>query len=98
MQHTHPRVCIDCTSCSYAGDLEQLTWTCQLCINNSNGQGQSCHRYAHCSFHPTTCCQHCILGKQMKQVVPKTHQGEMAKGLLDIVYSNLRGLEDVTLL
>ena len=38
-------------------------------------------------------CQHCILGKQTKWVVPKMQQGERAQGILDI---NLTGPEDVT--
>ena len=41
-------------------------------------------------------CQHCILGKQTKWAVPKIWQGEKAKGILDIVYSELTGPEDVT--
>ena len=41
-------------------------------------------------------CQHCILGKQKKQAIPNTQQGERAKGLLDIIYSNLMGPEDIT--
>jgi len=41
-------------------------------------------------------CQHCILGKQTKRAVPKMRQGERAQGILDIIYSNLTGPEDVT--
>ena len=41
-------------------------------------------------------CQHCILGKQTKWAVPKIQQGEKAKGILDIIYSDLTGPEDVT--
>jgi len=41
-------------------------------------------------------CQHCILGKQTKQVVPKLQQGERAQGILDIIYSDLTSPEDMT--
>ena len=41
-------------------------------------------------------CQHCILGKQTKRAVPKMRQGERAQGILDIIYSDLTGPEDVT--
>jgi len=41
-------------------------------------------------------CQHCIIGKQTKWAVPKTRQGGRAKGVLDVIYSNLMGPEDVT--
>jgi len=40
-------------------------------------------------------CQHCILRKQKKRVVPKTRQWERAKGLLDVVNANLTGPEAV---
>ena len=31
----------------------------------------------------------------MKKAVPKTRQGERAKGLLEVVYANLMGPEDI---
>jgi hypothetical protein len=43
-----------------------------------------------------TVCEHCILGKQTKKSVPKKWEGERSKGLLDIVYSDLTGPEDMT--
>ena len=41
-------------------------------------------------------CQHCILGKQTKKAVPKTRQGQRAGRILDIVYLDLTGPEEVT--
>ena len=41
-------------------------------------------------------CQHCILGMQTKRAVPKIRQGEKAKEILDFIYSDLTGPEDVT--
>ena len=40
-------------------------------------------------------CQYCILRKQTKKAVPKTRQGERAKGLLEVIHANLMGPEDV---
>ena len=40
-------------------------------------------------------CRHCILGKQTKKAVPKTRQGQRAGGILDIMYSDLTGPEEV---
>ena len=40
-------------------------------------------------------CRHCILGKQTKKAVPKTRQGQRAGGILDIVYLDLTGPEEV---
>ena len=42
-------------------------------------------------------CRHCILGKQTKKAVPKTRQGQRAGRILDIVYSDLTGPEEVAL-
>ena len=40
-------------------------------------------------------CQHCILGKQMKKTVPKVQQGGRARKLLEVVYADLTGPEDI---
>jgi len=40
-------------------------------------------------------CEHCILGKQAKNSVPCTWEGERAKAPLDIVYLDLMGPEYV---
>ena len=39
-------------------------------------------------------CQFCILGKQMKKIVPKMRQGGTAGRLLEVIYVNLIGPED----
>jgi len=41
-------------------------------------------------------CEHCILGKQTKTPVPYTWEGMKSKGLLDKVFSDTTGLEDVS--
>ena len=40
-------------------------------------------------------CQHCILGKQTKKAVLKTRQGERVSRILDTMYSDLTGPEEV---
>ena len=40
-------------------------------------------------------CEHCILGKQVKNPIPHAWEGEWEKALLDIVYLDLTGPEDV---
>jgi len=40
-------------------------------------------------------CEHCILGKQTKNSIPKTREGKQAETPLSIIYSDLTGLEDV---
>jgi hypothetical protein len=36
-------------------------------------------------------CEHCIIGKQKKAIVPKSRAGERAGGILDVVYADLQG-------
>ena len=40
-------------------------------------------------------CEHCILGKQTKNPVPKQWVGERSTDLLDTVFSDITGPEDV---
>jgi len=42
-------------------------------------------------------CQCSILGKQTKKTVPKMRQGGKAKKLLEVIYADLTGPEDVAL-
>jgi len=42
-----------------------------------------------------TICEHCVLGKQTKKPVSKIWEGGRSRGLLDVVYSDLMGPEDV---
>jgi hypothetical protein len=40
-------------------------------------------------------CEHCVIGKQSKTAVPKTREGERAKGIQEKVYSDITGPEDI---
>jgi len=40
-------------------------------------------------------CQYCILRKQIKKLVPKMQQGGRSEKLLEVVYADLTGPEDV---
>ena len=40
-------------------------------------------------------CEHCILGKQAKRPVPECHEGKQSTQLLEIVFSDITGPEDV---
>jgi len=40
-------------------------------------------------------CQSCILGKQTKRAVPKMRQGSGVTKLLEVIYANLMGQEDI---
>ena len=46
------------------------------------------------SIAPAT-CEHCILGKQTKTAVSKVREGARSKGLLEKVFSDITGPEDV---
>ena len=40
-------------------------------------------------------CEHCVLGKQARTPIPKVREGEQAKRLLEKVFSDITGPEDV---
>jgi GAG-pre-integrase domain/Integrase core domain len=40
-------------------------------------------------------CEQCIMGKQMKWPVPRMHEGRRSTRLLDLVFSDITGPEDV---
>ena len=40
-------------------------------------------------------CEHCVLVKQMQASIPKMHEGGRAKRLLEKVFSNITGPQDV---
>jgi hypothetical protein len=41
-------------------------------------------------------CGHCVIGKQSKTAVPKTREGERAKGILEEIYSDITGPKDIS--
>src|SRR5882724_9271496 len=40
-------------------------------------------------------CQYCILGKQTKKAIPKARQGGGVMKLLEVIYADLTGPEDI---